>query len=129
MSDTTTGVQTAWQERLDEGEFVIQRCEGCGGHVFFPRALCPHCGSTALVFEPTEGLGTVHSTTTVRRAAEAGGDYNVSLIDLDEGVRMMSRVEGEPGEVAIGQRVRARIAQRNGHGLVVFDLVDGEARP
>ena len=53
----------------------------------------------------------------------SGGDINVSLIDLDEGVRMMSRVEGiAPADVQIGQRVRARVALSEGHGLVVFDL-------
>jgi uncharacterized OB-fold protein len=53
------------------------------------------------------GAGTVHSTTTVR-ARE--GDYNVSLIDLAEGCRLMSRVEGvAPEAVAIGMAVRAGI--------------------
>jgi hypothetical protein len=37
-------------------------------------------------------MSTVYAVTTVRRKADAGGDYNVSLIDLDEGVRLMSRV-------------------------------------
>ena len=63
----------------------------------------------------------------MRRKPEAGGDCNVSLIDLDEGVRLMSRVEGVPsGDVRIGQRVRARVVQQNGQGLVVFDLLAAE---
>jgi hypothetical protein len=51
------------------------------------------------------GLGTVYSTTVVRsRDAEA---YNVVLVDLDEGFRMMSRVVGvAPEDVVIGARVR-----------------------
>ena len=57
------------------------------------------------------GSGTVYSTTVVRRKPEAGGDYNVALIDLAEGPRMMSRVVGvEPTAVKIGMKVRARIA-------------------
>ena len=57
----------------------------------------------------------------MRRKPEAGGDYDVSLVDLDEGVRMMSRVEGvPPAEVKIGMRVRAKIINNNGAGLVVF---------
>ncbi len=63
----------------------------------------------------------MYSTTTVRRKPEAGGDYDVSLIDLAEGVRMMSRVEGvPPAEVKIGMRVRAKIIDNKGAGLVVF---------
>jgi uncharacterized OB-fold protein len=114
-----TGVQTQHQAALDKGRFLIQRCEACTRHVYFPREWCPHCGSDRLAWVQPQGMGTVHAVTTVRRKADAGGDLNVSLIDLDEGVRLMSRVEGvAPSDVRIGQRVRARVAG----GLVVFDL-------
>jgi hypothetical protein len=51
------------------------------------------------------GRGTVYSTTVVRpRGGEA---YNLVLVDLDEGFRMMSRVVGvAPEDVAIGARVQ-----------------------
>ena len=63
----------------------------------------------------------MYSTTTVRRKPDAGGDYDVSLIDLDEGVRMMSRVEGiAPADVKIGMRVRAAIVRHKNGGLVIF---------
>ena len=113
------GVQAQYQAALDEGRFLIQRCEACAAHVHFPREFCPHCGSAQLAWVRPQGSGTVHAVTTVRRKAGAGGDYNVSLIDLPEGVRLMSRVEGlPPSDVKIGQRVRARVAD----GRVVFDL-------
>jgi uncharacterized OB-fold protein len=113
------GVQAHCQAALEQGHFLIQRCEACAKHVHFPRELCPHCGSERLAWVQPEGSGTVHAVTTVRRKPDAGGDYNVSLVDLDEGVRLMSRVEGvPPSDVKIGQRVRARVAT----GLVLFDL-------
>jgi uncharacterized OB-fold protein len=57
----------------------------------------------------------------VRRKPEAGGDYNVALIDLREGVRLMSRVEGvAPDAVHIGMAVRAQVAQQDGRGLLIF---------
>ena len=122
------GAQAIHQTALDAGRFLIQRCGECGQHVYFPRELCPHCGATALAWVAPSGRGTVYAVTTVRRKADAGGDYNVSLIDLDEGVRLMSRVEGvAPTAVAVGQRVKARVAQHNGAGLVVFDLLEGHA--
>jgi uncharacterized protein len=65
---------------------------------------------------------------TVRRKPPEGGDLNVSLIDLDEGVRLMSRVENlAPGTVRIGQRVKARVQVKDGRGLVLFDAVEGAA--
>jgi uncharacterized OB-fold protein len=54
------------------------------------------------------GAGVVYATTVVHRPDEE--PYNVCLVDLDEGVRAMGRVEGlEPTEVLIGLRVQARI--------------------
>jgi hypothetical protein len=56
------------------------------------------------------GRGAVYATTVVHRRDEPPA--NVALIDLDEGFRMMSRVEGvEPDEVLIGMRVRVRFDQ------------------
>ena len=128
MSEAASGnAQRQYQAALDQGRWMIQRCGACERAVFYPRELCPHCGAVRLQWESPSGLGTVHAVTTVRRKPEAGGDTNISLIDLDEGVRLMSRVEGlAPAAVHIGQRVRARVAQHEGHGLVVFDpLVEG----
>jgi uncharacterized OB-fold protein len=47
----------------------------------------------------------------------------VALIDLDEGCRLMSRVEGPPPtEIRIGLKVRARIAKgKDGEPMIVFD--------
>lgn len=119
------GVELAYQKQLDAGNFMIQRCGDCARHVFFPRELCPHCGSASLQWVAPAGTGNVHAVTTVRRKPDAGGDYNVSLIDLDEGVRMMSRVEGT-GDVRIGDRVRATVRVTDGKGLVVFEPAANE---
>ena len=115
------GAEEHYQAALNEGRFLIQHCAACGKHVFYPRSICPHCWSERLEWVEPQGSGTVYSTTTVRRKPEAGGSYNVALIDLDEGVRLMSRVEGlPPTDVKIGMRVRAAITNENGAGLVVF---------
>jgi uncharacterized OB-fold protein len=124
MALAAVGVQATHQRALDEGRFLIQRCNACTRHVYFPRELCPHCGADDLAWVEPKGSGTVHAVTTVRRKADAGGDYNVSLIDLDEGVRLMSRVDGLPSsQVRIGQRVQARVVQQGDQGMVVFDAV------
>lgn len=116
--------QTHYQAELDAGRFSIQHCLQCHRHVFTPRELCPHCGASPLGWVPACGLGTVYSVTTLARKADAGGNYNVALIDLDEGVRMMSRVEGvAPEDVRIGLRVQAHVAQQDGRGLVLFQPV------
>lgn len=116
------GVEQGYFRNLAEGRFQIQRCLECKRHVFYPREICPHCTSSSLAWVSPSGRGTVYSCTTVRRKAEAGGDYNVSLIDLEEGVRMMSCVTGmAASEVEIGMPVIAKIVERNGINTVVFE--------
>jgi len=128
MSSPAPGLQARHQAALDQGQFLIQRCQGCQRHVYFPRVVCPHCGHGALDLVPPAGTGTVHAVTTIVRKPDAGGDYNLSLIELDEGVRLMSRVEGLPAaQVAVGQRVKARVTHVDGKGLVVFDPIAGGA--
>lgn len=120
-SDAVTGVEAQYRQALDQGRFLIQHCDACTRAVFYPRMLCPHCGADRLSWKTPDGRGTVYSTTVVRRKPDAGGDYNVALVDLAEGVRLMSRVEGiAPDAVRIGMAVRAQVAVTEGHGLVVF---------
>jgi uncharacterized protein len=117
------GPEQAYKEMLAQGRFEIQKCGGCAKHVFYPRVLCPHCGADRLGWIAASGAGTIYSTTVVRRKPEAGGDYNVVLVDLAEGPRMMSRVAGiEPTAVRIGMKVKARIAKDGEAPVVEFTL-------
>ena len=128
MSNTPQGVQAQYQEALNQGRFLIQRCQSCHQAVHFPRQSCPHCGSLDLKFQAPSGMGTVYAVTTVRRKPEAGGDLNVSLIDLDEGPRLMSRVQNlPPDQVRIGMRVSATVIQEQGAGLLVFEATGEHA--
>lgn len=119
------GPEAHYFARLTEGVFEIQRCAACERHQFFPRVLCVHCGSEDLSWVAPSGRGTIYSYSIVRRKPEAGGDYNVVLVDLEENVRLMSRVEGvEPADLRIGQAVQARVAVEDGKGVVVFDAAE-----
>lgn len=53
----------------------------------------------------SSGTGTVHATTTVHRGEDDA--YDLSLVDLDDGLRLMTRIIGmESSEVRIGMRVK-----------------------
>lgn len=122
MTQPQQGIQARHQQALDQGRFLIQHCTACGRHVYFPRAICPHCGAGEPALVAPAGLGTVAAVTTIGRKPDQGGNYHVCLVDLDEGVRLLSRVEGlAPDAVQIGLRVRARVQLADGKGLVVFD--------
>ena len=104
--------------RLAEGVFEIPQCRDCDRYHFFPRVICPHCGSASLQWTAPGGFGTVYSVTVIRKKEQ---DYNVCLVDLDEGPRMMSRVVGiEPGAVKIGDRVKAQVICVDDEALLVF---------
>ena len=116
-----SGPEFAYKEKLAQGRFEMQKCGGCAKHVFYPRVVCPHCGADKLDWVSASGAGVVYSTTVVRRKPEAGGDYNVALIDLAEGPRMMSRVAGvEPAAVKIGMKVKARVVSEKDGPIVEF---------
>jgi uncharacterized protein len=92
-----------------EHRLVIQRCDDCQSAIFYPRSICPHCMSDRIQWTEASGRGVVYSFTVVRRApAQFAEDtpYVVALVDLAEGVRMMSNVVGcAPSAVRIGAPV------------------------
>ncbi len=113
-----------YRRYLEAGELGFQRCTGCGRAVFYPRVLCPACGGASLEWQTSGGRGTVYATTIVyHRDAEP---YNIALVDLDEGFKMMSRIEGVPAEeVRIGARVTLEIDREDDGPIPVFVPEDG----
>ena len=120
------GPEQQFKNYLSEGKFMIQRCKSLNKLFFHPRVAFPGTGERDLEWVEVSGNGTVYSTSCNRRLPEKGGDFNVSLITLDEGPRMMARVEGiDPEKVEIGQRVKARISSLKGEPAIVFDILEG----
>ena len=95
------------------------RCRDCSSAIFYPRVLCPVCGSISLEWRTSGGRGVVYATTAVNRRDDE--PYNVTLVDLEEGFRMMSRIEGVPAEeVSIGLRVRFEVREEDDGPVAVF---------
>jgi len=97
-------------EAAREGRLDIPLCGDCGKHHFYPRSVCPYCHSDNLSFDTVSGRGEVHTFTIARRpAGPAFADdvpYVVALIELEEGPRMMSRIQtDDPENVHIGAKV------------------------
>ncbi len=88
----------------------LPHCRGCGKAVFYQRIACPACDGQAFDGARRPAWASVYATTVMRRPAQAGGDRNLCLVDLDEGVRMMSRIDdADPAAPRIGGRVRAYV--------------------
>ena len=115
------GPERQFRAGLAAGEFKIQHCGGCGKYVFYPRALCNHCGSPNLAWETASGDGTVYSTTIERYKPEAGGDKNIAVVELAEGPRLLTRITDiAPAEVKIGMTVKAHIGEAEGIKMILF---------
>src|SRR5688500_17484636 len=96
-----------FEEHCRRGELAYQWDAAAGRAVFYPR------NAPGLEWRVSAGAGAVYSLTWVH--PRDGEPYNVALIDLDEGFRMMSRVRAEA--VAIGARVQIAFED----GVPVFD--------
>jgi uncharacterized OB-fold protein len=110
------GPEAQFRAYLLAGQFMIQRSRSSGRYTFYPRVAIPDTGETDLEWVPASGRGIVHAIT-VNRGRDAS--YNIAIVELEEGPRMMSRIAGTE-TVPIGTRVQARIVQDKDGALVEF---------
>ena len=109
MADRTFPSPTAdpdteafWQAAR-EGRLMIGRCRTCGEHHYYPRSVCPHCGSSDVTLVESSGKGEIYSWSVLRRARPP---YAIAYVTLDDGPTMMTNiVECDLDGLAIGQRV------------------------
>ncbi|MEZ0092839.1 OB-fold domain-containing protein [Streptacidiphilus sp. EB129] len=97
-----------WQG-VAEGELRFQRCTDCATPRFPWLPGCNACGSDAWSAEAASGEGTVYSQVVVHHPLPAAfaAPYSVALVELAEGVRVVSNVVGlAPDQVRIGLPVR-----------------------
>ena len=104
-------------EATRTGVLLVQWCTECDRGIFYPRAFCPSCGMTAadgqgLTWRQASGRASVYSFTIEHNPAASGATFSggqpyvVALVELDEGVRMLTNIVGcDPAEVTIGQAV------------------------
>ena len=120
------GPEARFEAYLEEGKFMLQRSTTDGTYIFSPRMINPHTGEADLEWVEANGVGEIYATTATSRRPEQGGDYNISLVTLKEGPRMMARVVGiDPHEVKIGMAVTADVQEVEGTRAIVFQPVKG----
>ncbi len=110
------GPEARFRAFLRAGHPTIQFCNACRKYQFYPSVVCRGCGGTAMSWRPISGVGAIYALTEI----VAEPRFNVALVDLEEGVRVLARVEGG-AERAIGAKVRARIAEVDDIPFLVFE--------
>lgn len=120
-----TAASTPFWDGCARRELLLPRCTDCATTFFPPREACPGCGSDAPDWRPATGRGRVWSLTRVH-VSFFGADwepplpYDVVLVDLDEGVRMLSRLTPDSDEVGIGDEVVVRFVEAGARLLPFF---------
>jgi len=91
MSDFT---KLFW-DALAAGRFQTTRCNACNRPSFPPKPICPHCWSESVSWVDLTGKGRLYSATTIHAGPAvfaADLPYRVGIVDLDEGLRLATRV-------------------------------------
>jgi len=113
-------------------ELRIQRCLECGSLIHYPKLRCPTDGSDQFEWALMSGLGAVYSFVIPRRAFHPAFKdevpYVIAIIELDEGVRVLSNLIGvEPDAVSTGMRVTVEWDDDAGeYPLAKFRPIAGE---
>lgn len=121
-----TGATAAPLPGREPGGVPFQRCRACGAATYLRRIACRRCGSTDLEPSTSAGRGRVYAATAVHRRGER--PRSIVIVELDEGVRVMSAVEGMPAEeVPVGLTVELEWRELDGGPGPVARPLGGDA--
>lgn len=123
-----TPANLAYFEGTAQGELRYRECPDCTARFRFIAEWCPECWSTKPDWKVASGRATVTHFTIVHQAPDESfaTPYVLALVDLAEGVRMMTNIVGcEPDEVHIGMPVKVSFVPRGEVTLPMFVPVGG----
>jgi uncharacterized OB-fold protein len=106
-------------EELGAGRLATTRCPD-HGWLYPPRLWCPACLREDLEWAELSGHGTLGAFSTQETALRFAAPAVIGLVDLDEGVRMLSHIAGRYEELRLGQRVRVDFQEIDGMTLHRF---------
>lgn len=105
-----------WQAAA-EGRLLLKACRTCDSAHWYPRSICPHCGSADTEWRPSPGTGTIYTYTVLRKAKPV---QIPAYVTLEEGISLFTNIiTADPDALRIGQRV----------ALTFIDGLDGTMLP
>jgi uncharacterized OB-fold protein len=115
--------QDFFWEGVDRGEFLAQKCLGCGELRHPPAPACPGCRSAEWAAVPLSGRGRIHTWIVSRHPSQPDpAPKLVILVDLDEGLRFVSNlVDAE--NVEVGAPVVLEFGEVKGRRLPLFRML------
>jgi len=123
----------SYERFLSEDRLMGSRCRRCGSLFVPPRPICTKCHSSEIEWVEIKGKGRLAAFTCIAIGPpfmiEEGYNrkhpYVCGVVDLEEGVRVVARIEGfdgtRPETIKIGEPVEAEFLHRgDGQTAVTF---------
>jgi hypothetical protein len=116
-------------EGLKQNKFMLPRCVDCNRAHFYPRILCPLCGSRNIEWFEASGEGYLHTFAVQHRAFGGWAEeapFITAFIDLKEGDRMLTVLRGadptKPEELMkkIGSLCKVEFEKANDNVTIPF---------
>jgi len=96
-----------WSAAKD-GNLMIGSCRSCKEPHYYPRGMCPHCGSQEVELIRSSGKGKIYSWSVLRKAEPP---FAIAYVTLDDGPTMMTNIiECDLDGLEIGQRVELKFS-------------------
>jgi uncharacterized OB-fold protein len=121
-------IQKPFFAGLEANKLLVPFCKSCGKPHFYPRSACPHCWcEDEYDWREANGTGVIHTFTIVRSNPAPAFvpmlPFSVAIVELDEGVRLLSNIVGDYEDLAIGDKVEVEFVEREGQTLPLFRRV------
>lgn len=114
-------------EGLKEHRLLVQSCTDCGRRRFPPMPSCPYCASRGFEICESSGVGTVYSWIVVHMALDSDFadevPYTLATIDLDDGGRVVARLEAQASPVRPGLKVQASFFDHEAWTEIRFEVL------
>ena len=122
-----TPLSEPYWDALKQGRLTFQRCRACSHAWLPPRAECPECLAAGWDWAEASGKGRVISWVIYHHAYHAAFKeklpYNVALVELDEGPRLVTNIVNPEAGMKAERKVELRIENEHGVALARFVLI------
>ena len=107
-----SAISKPFWDSVRQHKLTAQQCSACSKLRHLPKPFCPYCLSEEWSWAALSGQGEVYTFTIMHRAPGPGFEQDiplpVALVELKEGIRMLSNIVGCPPEqIRVGMQVKA----------------------
>ena len=96
---------TVFLEAAQDNQLLLKYCNSCKEAHYYPRTVCPHCGSDDTTWVKSDGLGEIYSYTVMRRGVAV--PFAMAYVRLQEGISMLTHLANcDFDAIRVGQKVK-----------------------